>query len=586
MGLLSGITSTVGIVMKADTSQAKRATKELAGEQKKLAKATVDGLEKQNAALDSSLKKWGKIAVGVGAAIAAFKGAQASFNAFAKDTQMRGAAAGINIDKLRKASQGLISDIDLLTQAAAFNNTAFKLNTEEMAEVQKFMLVPRKQGNSLVEVQKRVTQAFVEGKVEALEPFGVVIENVGNKTQKAANLLAEARKINEGFTGSLSMSGDTAKKAGISIGNSFRDIRVAIGKMVSALGPLLTTMARGIALMAEGVNAVVKSIDFKDAIDANTQSNLTQRQAAGIGAYRVALAEQTKRRRALTANARTAANAFLTPGDPASASGGSRGGGSRGGGLGFVPGVTGTVTRTGFNEPSGSGPSFGQGPRIGDVGLGGINNEIETQKFNIAQSKIKRIRDNTAQLKDQFFARKNESFMEQTFGPIGQFDLYAGAFQGLTSAVGASMNAWITGSKSFAAAFKEAISSSLGGLAVQMQVEALKEAAYGFSRIAFYDGRGAAAHFKSAAAFQAGAVAAAVGAKALGSSGGGSASVSGGAPNVIGATGGSGGGGGNVTIIVGDDFSRTDPRKRATQMSRILRDTKRYHGSDSEVSFG
>ena len=262
MGILSGITSNVAIIMKADTSQAKRATKELAGEQKKLAKQTVKGLEAQNSALDKSLAKWGKIAVGVGAAVAAFKSAQIAFNAFSKDAQLRGAAAGISIERLREASQGLISDYDLLTQTAALQNTTFKLSQKEMEEVTKFMLILRKQGNDMVEVQTRVTKAFVEGKVRGLEPFGIVVDSVGTKLEKSRDVMKAMRAENAKFKGSLTIAGDEMKKTGIVFDNAIRDMKVAIGGLVNALAPLL----KGLALVALGwakiARAATSSVDI------------------------------------------------------------------------------------------------------------------------------------------------------------------------------------------------------------------------------------------------------------------------------------------------------------------------------------
>ena len=38
---------------------------------------------------------------------------------------------------------------------------------------------------------------------------------------------------------------------------------------------------------------------------------------------------------------------------------------------------------------------------------------------------------------------KTQSFLEKTFGPVGEFDLYANAFGALTGAVGSALTAWI-----------------------------------------------------------------------------------------------------------------------------------------------
>ncbi len=91
---MPSLTETVNklILVKADTSQAKAAVKELAGEEKKAAKARLDAIEQQNQKLELATKSWIKFAAGVGAAIGAFKLASKAAQAAMEDAKRSGTA--------------------------------------------------------------------------------------------------------------------------------------------------------------------------------------------------------------------------------------------------------------------------------------------------------------------------------------------------------------------------------------------------------------------------------------------------------------------------------------------------------------
>ena len=175
------------------------------------------------------------------------------------------------------------------------------------------------------------------------------------------------------------------------------------------------------------------------------------------------------------------------------------------------------------------------------------------------------------------FRAKDQSFMEQTFGKLGEVDLYKSAFDGLTGAVTSGYNAMIDGTMSFGAAFKKSIADALKALGGQMLVESLKETAYGIRDLANYNYGGAALHFKSAAGFAVGAVAAGVVSSQLGGGGGASAPGGGGsAPSVSPPSGGTGSGGGQqqsgpTYIIQTNPWSNDDtPRMKRNQIDKLL----------------
>lgn len=166
-----------------------------------------------------------------------------------------------------------------------------------------------------------------------------------------------------------------------------------------------------------------------------------------------------------------------------------------------------------------------------------------------------------------FASGKQQSFLEKTFGPVGEFDLYAQGFQMLSGAVGSALGAWVDGSASAGEAFKKFIGEALKGIAVQMAMESLKHGAYALGSLAFGDARGAATHGKAALMFGTGAVLAAGAAKAF-NGGGASVPSTGSAPNV---SGGSGGSGTPERIVVyGDAFAEDSPRGKQRQAKRMV----------------
>lgn len=171
----------------------------------------------------------------------------------------------------------------------------------------------------------------------------------------------------------------------------------------------------------------------------------------------------------------------------------------------------------------------------------------------------------------------SKSALEQTFGPLAQFDAYATAFQTLSGAVGSAMSAWIDGSMSAGKAFKAFVAEAVKGLAVQMSIEALKNGAYAVGSLIpgtpFFNPAAAAGYAKTAALFAAGAVAAGAAAKGLGGSGGAPATgggYSGSAPSTVGPTAGSERSTERI-VVVGDSFAEDSPRNQQRKAQRMVR---------------
>lgn len=169
------------------------------------------------------------------------------------------------------------------------------------------------------------------------------------------------------------------------------------------------------------------------------------------------------------------------------------------------------------------------------------------------------------------------------FGPLDELRAYQSAFTGLSDAVTSGFDAWISGSKSFATAFKNAIGAALKADAIQMLGQAIKHGAFAIGSLAFADFRGAAEHGLAAAKFAAGAIAIGGLAKELGAGGvGGRGAGSVGAPHVAG---GRGGGFQNrSTIVIADGLLSGSARQRAARVRRVLGESHGAGGDPNDVA--
>lgn len=253
-----GVTSDILLSVKADTRDAKRKLRDLAGEEKKLAKEFIESQERRNARIDKQIALLGKLALGVGAAAGAFATLSAAAEAYGKRQQLVAASAGIDIGKVQAAARGLISETEALTLAAASQNTAWEVSQAQLETAAKAMISLRNQGNDLEEVQRRVTQAIVEGNVEALRPMGIVLRGTTGEVETFRKVMealeAEARKTSAG----VDLAGDSAARARVTFRDFWDGIVDGAGAAADAT---VSWAAQTIDLIGETASALVDAQD-------------------------------------------------------------------------------------------------------------------------------------------------------------------------------------------------------------------------------------------------------------------------------------------------------------------------------------
>jgi hypothetical protein len=603
VGAVADLVQTVLQVFKVDNRQAKAALKDLSDEEKKAAQDALDATEKKNRSLDSQIAKWGKVAAGVGLAVGAYKALTAAAERYSEVSVLETAAVGANIAKIQSSAGGLLTRYQSLTLAAAAQNTQWKLSQTQMEQVAKFMIVLRNRGHDLAEVQNEVTKAIVEGNVEGLKKFGVVIQDVKPGLQAHEALMARIAAENTKAGDNILRAGDDAKKAGVQWKDAIDKLVIALGRIAAALAPIVSKAATLIEATAwafglSGPADVGAAREDDARRDAQREH---YRKVVDMYGYRFqgmepgAIAQYGGGREFLEArqileqmdqfdlvraqarrrlqNIDQQAVSFLRPAfDRAGEI------------LGWFtpPPVTAQPPKPGKARPE---VVFGH-EYAGGVAPGGVARLRQGSSLPGALTDPYAAADPGTRLysSEHLFGKTGLGQYEVQAEPfdlekvLRQNELLAGSFSNLQSASTAAFEAMISGSESFGAAFKKAMAGVLTamaaeqfGIAIGSGVKAIVAAAGGDVKGAI--GYGIAAGEAAAAAVALGGLA-----RTLGGGGGGGAGRAGlpaGARGSIGAAGG--GGSTNRTTIIVTDYDM-NPRAATRRMAKAMHRADREHG--------
>jgi hypothetical protein len=250
---VDSLVSRVLTTYKADTSDHKAAIRSLRGEEKAAAQARLLEIERTNKGIDSQIAMWGKLAMGVGAAYAAFKAAQVAANAYLEDVRLESAAAGANIDALADATAGLVEQDDLLAFAGKSMHGVWKLNQQEMQTVlQAAMALRKTMGVELQPTIEALTESVTKGTTRGLKEFGIEAKD---KTEA----MRKMREMVSGLGGDFSLAGDDIQRSKTSMANSVDDLKGALGSLVVSLGPAIKTLAELVDIVSKAVSLLTSA---------------------------------------------------------------------------------------------------------------------------------------------------------------------------------------------------------------------------------------------------------------------------------------------------------------------------------------
>ena len=590
MGILSDVLTSY----RADVSDHVAGLKKLKGAEADRAKETIAANEKVKSSLEDQIKMIGKVSAAVAGIAGAYAVAKSALNSYAEYSKLAAATVGVGIDRLASATKGLKTEHELLADAARFNSGAIKLNTEQMVIAEQAMIQFTRRGIDAGKAHDAILQAVTALKVDGLKDLGVFVDMTGLKMENQADRGKILERVLESLTGasnefakSQRTAAEDVQAAGVRIENATDRLKERVGKGVNNAILNIEDMGRAVARWWGGPTGedtlshhievnVLPYLERMGRLSAALASPDAYTRYQGLAQYRADnnQANDPKLNMRLY-GAQYKTTRLESETKPTAAPAASRA---------AAAAMTAAQALAQFANAStadtGIGLSLG-----GATTLGGMNTLGSAAGYaNVQTSDLTAANSNalTANWKGRVagYEKDRKTFMESTFGPVGQFDAYKAGWDGFTNAVTAGYNAMVDGTMSFGKAFKQAVAGALKATGAQMLIESLKEAAYGVAALATPGGQLAAAgHFKSSAMFLAGSVAAGVAANALGGGGAGAAA------------GGAGAGGGapskpaansnanpqsSIVYVVGDPFdTETNPRRRQNSARKLVASVER-----------
>ena len=577
-----------------------KATKEFGDKSKDALDRIASAAEKIEKTYNSIGEAYKRATATATAALGAVDKVMAAVNNTAHRMTIEAAAAGEGLQILSRESAGLITRTQQLEFAAKLNTSAFKLSAAQYEDAANAVRQLVREGANQEDALKKVGEAITKFDGGPLQDFGIRTKQGTSDTEKFTNVMdALHQKALMVGTGTQT-AGEKMAAYGVDTTNALDSIRTSIDSITASLAPFIAAIAK----VLETLTSKEKLGNFLQGDHGQySWHNMMRGSLETLGLSEDQI-DQLANHPVLGGLFEPASGAYTT--STAEGAGAGQLGESNRQVTVQMPGMD-------MRRKAGSGPASGldfSGVQLsGEQIAGGLMVFADMAKSIVdslptfddiakrqeeAAARAQGGADASAQWAqiEQYatanassgsgFAfdkatadkaandNKRQSFLEKTFGKVGEFDAYATAFQTLTGAVGASMTAWIDGSESAGKAFKHFIADALKGLAVQMAVEALKEGAYSIASFATGNVAGGIAHGKAALAFGVAAAAAAVGAKALGTSAGDANAASAGGGGGGGGSGGFGGGApgsdGPKTIVIA--MSSSDPDETARMAQR------------------
>lgn len=615
MSFLEAFKSRILMEYKADVEQAKRAVRDLAGEQKKAAQQAVQGVEDQVKAHEQLAGKIAATAAVVGGAIAI---GVAGFAKYEQTMRLTGATAGANMARLRDASRGLLTDLDLMAVAADGMNGRWRLTSSELETVFGAAVQLERDGfGPLKEIVQKLGEAVKKGEIDPLKELGVAYDETLAKTDKrAAALQALAQLSGEAAKGTAAET-EAMRAHAVGFKNAVDQIATAIGALVNSLGPLIGLMSEAVQGWAIIVDTVVgtstpaQGAAAKDLFEGRQLNFITGdggelRFGANQAGLRKLFNATTyflegqqidhradmerkwiEEQRAKEAAAVDEERRVRLHRQKLAIEAQKR----RFNGTGVAD-----VKRGGRRQPMDPGPS-GWDDLEGDLALGGYKLEelgATVAAKLAAQSAVTYDKGSAVGQ----FGQEGQGFntydqgptiLERMFGDKTEFDAYATAWTTISDVALSAYDAMVSGSMSAGKAIRQALAGAIHGIGRKMFMRGLEETAEGTVSL-FTNPAAAPAHFGGAALFFAGAAIA--GAVANQVAPGTTAGTSSGAPSTGAVAAGFGRGGGGAasqplerTIVLGAGYDDETARQRAAKFARAQRTATAYERQSRGVAY-
>ncbi len=249
MGLFGDLVGRVVMKYEADTKQARDAVRGLSAEQKKAAKEQAEALDKQTEKVKTWAGEWVKGAAIIGGTLLV---AQNSLAKYRDETRLAAGAAGVDINRLSEAYDGLRTRTELMTLAQAGHQGAWKLTTGQIELVVDGMRALEAKGYDSQKVFERFTEILRKGKTEGIDEFGISLKDTGDKATDLRQLMRELGRQVVDVGGNFDKAGDSAQRALVKMEDGLTRVRAAAGKAVSAVLDLASAAGTGLGRLVFG----------------------------------------------------------------------------------------------------------------------------------------------------------------------------------------------------------------------------------------------------------------------------------------------------------------------------------------------
>jgi hypothetical protein len=604
---ITSLISNVLTVYQADTADMRSKLKELEGDERRMQEQAIAGAEARNKALDGWIDKLNDAQKVLSLVTQAVKFGGEAMELYGKQLDLQATAAGVSLDGLSKAAGGVKTNMQLLSEAAIFTKSPFKLTQTQMEDLESAMHALEERGFEQRQVWEAFDNFISKGASRSLEQFGIIIDKTGlamdehgvkvDTLAQRTELFTRAQKALTSVTregrDATADQADEIKQITTKWANMWDELKIGVAKVVVEMKPLLELLTQVLGVIGEMSKVMLKDIssntpwhiaagftvgeheqqaafmnNLVHALGAGMKGDLNyQGDQAAIGGFFGSVADQKLKKHETTAEElKKAAEEALNAAAIDILRSVTQNEGSN-----LARSSSGYLLGKQFHR---SGGGFGQlqaaDTTVYDeygapISMDDLMKSIHPSNVNDEYSKY---------LEHQ--GAHSKSLLEKTFGSVDEFHVYKELFNSLTGAVNASMTAWIDGSMSAGEAFKKFVADALKGLASQMLVESLKNAAYAIASLVpgpTFNPAAAAGYAIAAGEFAAGAAVAGVLAHELGGSapsGSGRGAGAGAAP-----VGGSGYGGGamqpsSATIVISDPFANDSARMKRLEAERIV----------------
>lgn len=595
---------------KADISDHKAKIKELSGEQKKLAQEQLGHLEAQNKKLDGHIQTIGKVGIALGAAAVAGKLLWEGWEYSARKAQLSTNVFSGDVDKLRKGFGGLRTEMESLEVANKLSQSTYKLTGTQIETVGRAIRQLVREGATWDNATQKVTESIVKLEGDALKDFGIRLREAKTDGERFAAIMDGLAEKSGKLGNTAHTSAEQLAGMKTRFGDAMDGIKVGLGEIAKAFAPVIEQLAsvvgyvgRIASALGEGgtlgkIGTVLgwinplsqgrKALGYIGGKLADYGSDDAYRQAAPWEPVRVPSALRFDPNAGMSVRDPNARPMYLGPNFDAFGQGaaGVLGAGAKAKtaeqlaaakramdeynriwGKAVLDIIEGAAPRAGLDDHEVGAWSFDDSPA--SFGALGSQPSIDLR----ALGKYGPGGADDARAYGQYNADKAQSKLAAMFGPLEDFDAYGAAFQGLTSIVQSSFDAWITGSMGVGEAIKQMAGEVLRANAVELMGQAIKHGVYALGSLAFGDMRGAAQHGATAGKALAGAAALGALARGLGAggaSGAGAGAGAGAAPTGSAATGDAGGGGNTYVISYGDSFADDSPLNRQRNAQKMI----------------